>query len=105
MLLFVIRALILLATVSVACASNLVAGTGRLTSDPNEHQDVQFSVNLYSLSIESVAASTQEGPNRTTSVASPASKLYGVNVSTCGHHFLWQLGGDLHHIDWKLALI
>jgi hypothetical protein len=67
----------LAAVCRVACASHLVSGIGRSSSD----LDVQFGFSAFSSSIESIVASTHNGPNRTNDVALPVAKLHGVNVN------------------------
>lgn len=62
-------------------AQGLVAGVGRLNS--GDQQTVQFNQAVLTESVSDIVDSINHGPNRTSSVALPVSKLYGVNVSGC----------------------
>lgn len=78
------RLIFLAAVWQVAFASpslHFVSGIGRSNFDPPQDIQVQFSLDVFSSTVESVVASTHNGPNRTNAVAFPVVKLHGVNVN------------------------
>lgn len=73
--------LLFLSFVSATFAANLASGLGRLS--PGELQlDIEFSAGLFSNTINEIAFSLTQGPNRTEKTGIPVERIYGVNVST-----------------------
>jgi aryl-phospho-beta-D-glucosidase BglC (GH1 family) len=60
------------------CAQNWVAGAGRLNSGSN--QTVNFSYEVYSSTVKSIAASVEAGSDRNIAAVLPVDKIYGVNI-------------------------
>jgi hypothetical protein len=84
------------------CAQNWVAGAGRLNSGSN--QTVNFSYEVYSSTVKSIAASVEAGSDRNIAAVLPVDKIYGVNVRkfTLSSSFL---STDRDGTDWQLASI
>lgn len=71
---------LILSAAAIVSAQNLVSGVGKLSLSAPTSAKVEFSSNVLSSALGSIASSVSGGPNRTAASALPTSKLYGVNV-------------------------